>query len=328
MSALWANQSPKTLNIHPAIDKSLLKLALNKKNHLIFYGPDGSGKRTRIMAFLRSHCDFDLSEMKCEVLKYKICGRIHHIRQISSRFHIEINCSNIEKSVIRHFIQDQHSRIIIFNEAERLSKEGQIIIRKLIDNANSIVILCAKSINGLLPCLKSCFLLIRVPAPSFPTIAGVLDQIRKEKKVRLDDHTLGRIVYSSNRDLRRAITVFQHVCMSSSMNKTIQLHTDWELLVNEFVNVLYTKGRVKNISGFFSGILLKGIRVETLFYYLWNRMWDVVTAHQEQQIIQSKIIRWATQANHEHALINHSNSRDHNQTIIFETFLTGFEGNY
>lgn len=57
-AALWVDKhrpaSFSTLNLHPKINERLLSLANSEDlPHLLFIGPSGSGKMTRIRALLR-----------------------------------------------------------------------------------------------------------------------------------------------------------------------------------------------------------------------------------------------------------------------------------
>lgn len=58
METLWVEsyrpKSVKELSYHSNISNILAKLAENADfPHLLFYGPNGAGKKTRIMAFLK-----------------------------------------------------------------------------------------------------------------------------------------------------------------------------------------------------------------------------------------------------------------------------------
>ena len=60
--------------------------------HLLFYGPSGAGKKTRVMALLREVFGAGVEKVKLEHRGFKTpTGRAVALTTIASHFHVEIN---------------------------------------------------------------------------------------------------------------------------------------------------------------------------------------------------------------------------------------------
>jgi replication factor C subunit 3/5 len=119
--ALWVDRyrpnSLETLTYHPELTLRLQKLVLlfvdrsfvfqqlstmgsfdqassGDLPHLLFYGPSGAGKKTRILALLRALYGPGVEKVKTEHKIYKINSKKLDIFMLNSLFHIELNVSD------------------------------------------------------------------------------------------------------------------------------------------------------------------------------------------------------------------------------------------
>ena len=153
---------------------------LNMMNNLLFYGPKGSGKTTKIYALLASLFDtkvYDLKNLVHEhdkkTMNYK-----------GSIYHIEINPLDLitnEKVFIQTFLKTYIEtrnigldipKIIIIKEANNLSAQSQMALRRMIEknymSAKFIFEITSLS-NFSEPLISRC-LLFRVPLPKIDDI--------------------------------------------------------------------------------------------------------------------------------------------------------------
>ena len=108
--------SPKSLNeltFNPKITNILNNLS-NRDDfpHLIFYGPDGVGKKTRIHAFLEKIYGAGIFKMNTETRELKVNSTTFQYTISSSNYHIELCPSDSEiydKYIITKVIKESSS---------------------------------------------------------------------------------------------------------------------------------------------------------------------------------------------------------------------------
>ena len=113
--SLWVDKSrPSTLNkltLHPEITTRLQSLAKSDElPHLLFYGPSGAGKKTRVMALLREIYGSSVERVKLEHRSFKTTtNKTVEITTLGSNYHIECNPSdagNSDRFVIQEVIKE------------------------------------------------------------------------------------------------------------------------------------------------------------------------------------------------------------------------------
>ena len=121
--------------------------------HLLMYGPSGSGKKTRVMAILRSIYGSAVDKIKMEKMTFTLpSSKKIEVDAIASNYHLEVNPSDA-KTADRHVVQEliKHQanlpsvstkmsdstgvkfKVIIIAEADRLSKDAQHALRRTME---------------------------------------------------------------------------------------------------------------------------------------------------------------------------------------------------
>lgn len=97
---LWVDKHrPKSLDkmdFHQELSKKLEKISSNNDfPHLLFYGPSGSGKKTRLNAFIKSIFGPRVEKTRVDIktIKPKNTSKEITITTVSSNFHIVFNPS-------------------------------------------------------------------------------------------------------------------------------------------------------------------------------------------------------------------------------------------
>lgn len=87
----------KRLQYHTELAKRLTNLGKTQNiTHMLFYGPSGSGKKTRVMALLREMYGSSVNKTKLEFIHFKNrSGKSLEITATASTHHIEINASDV-----------------------------------------------------------------------------------------------------------------------------------------------------------------------------------------------------------------------------------------
>lgn len=113
--SLWVDKCrPNTLaklTLHPDVNAKLLALSHGEElPHLLFYGPPGAGKKTRVMALLREIYGSGAEKIKLEHRTFKTAsGKPIEIGTIGSNYHIECNPSDVgnnDRFVIQEVIKE------------------------------------------------------------------------------------------------------------------------------------------------------------------------------------------------------------------------------
>jgi len=159
---------------------------LNIMNNLLFYGPKGSGKTTNIYALLATIFDKKIYDLKNLVHEYD--KKIMNYK--GSIYHIEINPLDLitnEKTFIQTFLKTYIEtrnigldipKIIIIKEANSLSSQSQMALRRMIEknymSAKFIFEITSLS-NFSEPLISRC-LLFRIPLPKIDEIKICLEK--------------------------------------------------------------------------------------------------------------------------------------------------------
>lgn len=115
MASLWIDKHrPNTLNklsLHHDISTKLEALAnCEEMPHLLFFGPPGAGKKTRVMALLREIYGSGVEKVKVEHRTFKnASGKAIELSMIGSNYHVECNPSDVgnnDRFVIQEVIKE------------------------------------------------------------------------------------------------------------------------------------------------------------------------------------------------------------------------------
>lgn len=254
--ALWVDKhrpnSIDKLSHHPQLADKLKNLALaGDFPHLLFYGPSGAGKKTRIMCLLREMFGPGVERLKIEHKQFSSpSGKKVDISTVASNYHIEVNPSDvgrddytIVRSLLKEIAQSQTLetggqkafKVVIISEADKISKEAQHALRRIMEKymSNCRYILCCNSLTKVIGPIRSRCLGLRVAAPTQDEIANTLQFVAKKENIKLPDELATDIALKSNRNLRRAVLMFEACRVQShnlSPNTEVQL-CDWEVYI-------------------------------------------------------------------------------------------------
>ena len=113
--SLWVDKHRPTtlgkLSLHPEVTNKLSALAATDEiPHLLFYGPSGAGKKTRVMALLREIYGGGVEKVKLEHRSFTVSSsKTIEVTTLGSNYHIECNPSdagNSDRFVIQEVIKE------------------------------------------------------------------------------------------------------------------------------------------------------------------------------------------------------------------------------
>lgn len=192
--------------------------------HLLFYGPSGAGKKTRVLAVLNELFGPGVYKVKCETRSFKAGSSSNvDITVLQSNYHIDMTPSDVwhhDKVVVQKIIKEIGSsrnpdmrsfKVVILNQADQLTHEAQASLRRTIEKytATTRIVLVCNSLSRVIGPLRSRCLGIRVPAPENTDIRNILRFIASRENVDLPEPFIDRVIAFSNRNLRRAIMAIQ-----------------------------------------------------------------------------------------------------------------------
>ncbi|KAK8811414.1 hypothetical protein WA158_003148 [Blastocystis sp. Blastoise] len=229
---LWVDTyKPKTLDamtFHKDLSNNLKKMAMSENiPHILFYGPSGAGKKTRISAFIREIYGSGTEKIRLEHKEFKNnSGKTIEITTLASNYHIELNPSDaglndclVIQEVIKEIAQfkqidanAKHSfKIVVLNEVDNLSRNAQAALRRTMEKYTSScrLILCCENPGRVIDPVKSRCLNIRLSAPSNQEVVNVLNEVSRYERVTLPPVLATRIAQASHRNIRRAILTLE-----------------------------------------------------------------------------------------------------------------------
>ena len=270
---LWVDKHRPTklvdLSYHADITARLEAMANRSQSmpHLFFYGPSGSGKKTRIAALLRALFGSGSERLKLDKRSFKTpTGKAVDINMITSNYHIEISPGDAglnDRYVVQEIIKEIASstnivtavgnkqaaldnnnsnnkkpdfKVVVLSEVDRLSRPAQAALRRTMEKYSHTcrLILCCNSFSKVIEPVRSRCLGIRVGAPTHDEICDVLHVVARHESIVLPDMLASNVARESSRNLRRAILMLE-ACHVQNRNGLMADQpipkTDWEVYI-------------------------------------------------------------------------------------------------
>ncbi|KZP22807.1 P-loop containing nucleoside triphosphate hydrolase protein [Athelia psychrophila] len=314
--SLWVDQfRPKTLDdlhYHDGLSARLKSLAASGDfPHMLFYGPSGAGKKTRISCTLRQLFGPAVEKLKIDQRVFlSPSKRKLEVNIVQSNYHIEITPSeagNFDRVVIQELLKEiaqtqqvdlnakQRFKVVIINEADSLSRDAQAALRRTMEKymSNMRIILCANSTSRLIAPIKSRCLLMRVAAPAPEEMLTVLEHIAKKKKFDLPPEVSKEIIDDSGGNLRKAILVFEALRMQSPdfSGKLAIAKPDWETYCHKVAELIVQEqspARVMEVRAKFYELLSHCIPPTIILKTVAERVVERV-----DEALKADIMHWA-----------------------------------
>eukprot|EP01083_Nonionella_stella_P278726 947917_1 len=257
---LWVDKyRPKRLDqltYHANLTEMLRKMVLSGNfPHLLFYGPPGAGKKTRILALLQEVFGKGATKIKTEHRSFKVRSKTIEITTLGSNYHIEMNPSDAgiyDRVVVQDIIKEiassaslvsaaqqfkanknnnnnnnnknnkrlnrPHFKVLILNEVDKLTRDAQHGLRRTMEKYMSTcrIILQCNAVSKVIEPLQSRCLSIRIPAPTHETIKEIITQIAIKERVTIDSEFAEEITIRSGRNLRKALLMLQISCTETN----------------------------------------------------------------------------------------------------------------
>ncbi|GLB40259.1 putative P-loop containing nucleoside triphosphate hydrolase protein [Lyophyllum shimeji] len=314
--SLWVDQfRPRTLDslhYHHGLSARLKSLASSGDfPHILFYGPSGAGKKTRITCTLRELFGPGVEKLKIDQRIFlSPSKRKLEINIVQSNFHIEITPSdagNYDRVVIQELLKEiaqtqqvdlnakQRFKAVVINEADSLSRDAQAALRRTMEKymSNMRIILCANSTSKLIAPIKSRCLLMRVAAPNPQEMEEVLNYVAKRAPFTLPPEAAKKIIDDSGGNLRKAILVLEALKMQSpDLSGPLAIaKPDWETYCYKVADLIVSEqspARVMEVRAKFYELLSHCIPPTVILKTVAERVVEKV-----DESLKADIMHWA-----------------------------------
>ncbi|PBK75864.1 P-loop containing nucleoside triphosphate hydrolase protein [Armillaria solidipes] len=314
--SLWVDQyRPRALDdlhYHQGLSSRLKALAASGDfPHMLFYGPSGAGKKTRITCTLRQLFGPGVEKLKIDQRVFLTPSRRKvEVNLVQSNFHIEITPSeagSYDRVVIQELLKEiaqtqqvdlnakQRFKVVIINEADSLSRDAQAALRRTMEKymSNMRIILCANSTSRLIAPIKSRCLLMRVAAPSREEMQTVMQYVSKRAGFDLPPEAGDKIVDDSGGNLRKAILVLEALKMQSpDLSGPLAIaKPDWETYCHKVADMIISEqspARVMEVRQKLYELLSHCIPPTIILKTIAERVVDRV-----DEAIKADIMHWA-----------------------------------
>ena len=275
---LWVDKHrPRDLSsvdLHNDTTTTLKRLVESRDfPHLLFSGPNGAGKKTRVMAFLHAHYGESVLHLKLDHKSVQVNDhKSLDIATLSSPHHIDINPSDAgptyDRVVVMQTIREIAEtaplvggasatatpfKVVVLNEVDKLSRGAQQALRRTMEKYVSTcrLILICNSTSRLIAPLRSRCLGVRVPAPTENEIAGVIKKVAgKEGMVDVSDAFCSAVAGLADGNLRRALLLAESAKAAKipfSGNGAGIPVSDWQLCIQEIAQDIVSEQTPKKL---------------------------------------------------------------------------------
>lgn len=267
---------------------SYKNINIDELNNLLFYGQCGSGKSTKIYALLASIFNskkvYDLKNMFFEEDKKSFPYK-------SSIYHIEVDIINLgqsDKAFIQSFLKDYTEtrnigldipKIVFIKNANKLSKQSQLSLRKIIEKNyyTSKFIFEINNFDGLYEPLKSRCLGIRVPMPKLEDIKDCIKKYSLKNNYLIDDNNINYIIENStiikgNLNLKRIFGYYHHFIITKKHFHFLYYDVFKEL--GEILNKKITFVSINKIREIINQLYINLVSMEELIKYIFYLTFD------------------------------------------------------
>ena len=263
---------PKTIDnviIHKD-ELSILKKMSEDESipHLIFYGPEGSGKKTIIDLFLTMIYDEQVTKTNDSV--YKVSGSGNNSTEVvikQSNYHIiiEPNNNNFDRYLIQDVVKEYAKKVplnvfgtkktfkmVLINNVDNLSYYAQTSLRRTMEkfSGNCRFIMWCKSLSRVIDPIRSRCYCFRIKAPSDNEMLELMANVSFKESIKLNLSDYNEIISTANGNIKKALWFLQlkkyGVSYETSYDKTIKKIVDL-ILTGNVSSELEIRGFIYNI---------------------------------------------------------------------------------
>ncbi|ARF09429.1 replication factor C small subunit [Indivirus ILV1] len=222
--------------------------------HIIFYGPEGSGKKTIINKFMSMIYNDQLIKTNDTIYKVEKNGNNATdviIKQSDCHIVIEPNNNNFDKYLIQDVVKEYARRgplnvfdkkksfkMVLINGVDNLSYYAQTSLRRTMEkfSGNCRFIMWCRSLSRVIEPIRSRCFCFRIQAPSDGDILELLAKISFKESINLKLKDFTEIISRANGNIKKALWLAQFkkygISYETSYEKSIRKITELLLSCN------------------------------------------------------------------------------------------------
>lgn len=226
--------------------------------HLIFYGPEGSGKKTIINLLLEKIYDSDINKLVDAT--YIVTGSGNNITNVitkQSNYHIVIepNNNNFDRYLIQDVVKKYAKsfplnvfqtkkvfKTVIINNMDKLSYYAQMSLRRTMEKYSSTCrfIMWCTSLSKIIDPLRSRCVCVRIPAPKNSELIGWLMFLSNREKYQISLEEISNIIHIARGNVKIAMWLLEIYIIGTTPSNT---YSD---IINQ-ITLLIMQGNIRNI---------------------------------------------------------------------------------
>lgn len=253
------NEKDKNIFFHKDLIKLLSIMSKDEAiPHIIFYGPDGSGKKSIINIFLEML--FDDSVHKLKDVSYDVVGsgnKTTKEKVKQSNYHIVIEPKNngYDRCLIYYIVKEYAKRkslgvfktnrqfkLVLLNNIDNLSYYAQTSLRRTMERYDDKCrfVMCCNSLTGVINPLQSRCICMRVPSPTDSEMFAYLFKLSVHESVNLSLPECSKIVKRADGNIKKVLWELQFRKFG------YKLETNYYTSIKKLVSLLLS-GNLKNM---------------------------------------------------------------------------------
>ena len=321
----WKSHSPSKCFFHKDILEQLSTISSDDcLPHIIFYGNQGSGKKTLINLFLEQI--FDKSVYNLDDTKYNVVssGNIENeviVKQSDYHIIIEPGNNNFDRYLIQDIVKEYARRyplcifessrkfkMVQINHLDNLSYYAQTSLRRTIEKYSKTCrfIMWCYSLSKVIEPLRSRCLCIHVPTQTEDELIKWTFNIASLEKIKLNFNTLTNIVETSNGNLK-------DILWKLDMYKYCGKITNcYQSALNNLIDEIFNKHDTLTIRDYIYKMMITGISSGIIIRDMLNIILLKISNYPKDKIF--KIINFAS-------LYEYRLSKGRRDIIHIETFI-------
>lgn len=229
--------------------------------HIIFYGPQGCGKKILIRLFLQMLYDDDvnnLTETICQVEGSGNNTKDICIEQSNNHIIIEPNNNNFDRYLIQDIVKDYAKKIplsvyvsnkkfkvVLINNIGNMSHYAQTSLRRTMEKYSKTCrfIMCCRSLSKVIEPLKSRCYCFRVSSPSDTEMFKLCMNVSSRDKLALKLSDYAKFINTANGNIKKLLWILE------LRKKHLNYKTDYDKVISVINNLIlnYKHGNVLTI---------------------------------------------------------------------------------
>jgi replication factor C subunit 3/5 len=241
--------------------------------HIIFYGPEGSGKKIIIKLFLEMLYDSEVNNISNT--EYTVIGSGNKPNKImvqQSNYHIVIepNNNNFDRYLIQDIVKEYARKVplnvfkskrvfktVLINSIDNMSYYAQTSLRRTMEKYSGTCrfIMWCHTLSRVIDPLKSRCICLKVPSPSDNEMFRYTNQIATNENINLTLTDMRDIIKEANGNIKKVLWFLQLIKVGYT-KKTI-----YETKIEEVVDIILKMdlSLIKDIRGILYNIMITNI---------------------------------------------------------------------